>query len=284
MSRIVFTLAWLLGALLWAVTAVAAPVSEPQAGGAPPEQELAAAVLLDLGTRSELYALAPDAPVVPASLTKIMSLYVLLDAVARGEFSLLDQVRVSAKADRMPGSSMGALTNRAYPLWEVLKGMAVGSGNDAAQAAAEHFPGGIEAFVARMNETARALGMTHSHFENPHGLHAEGQETTARDLALLAAAYLERFPQALALHTMPFAWHGETRTRNRNSLLERVPGVDGLKTGFVQASGYNIVVTAERDGIRLVGVVLGAPTAKKRDKQAERLLEWGFSGGAGREP
>jgi len=239
--------------------------------------DAAAALLLRLDTGETLVSQAPETAVPPASLTKIMTLYVLFHAMEEGVIGMLDEVQVSAQADRIGGSSMGALTNHSYPMWQVLKGIAVASGNDAAQAAAEHYPGGEEAFVARMNATARELGMQDTHFANAHGLHHPTQTTTAADMLLLAADYLRRFPQALRLHSMPFAWQGTVKLRNRNRLLGACRGVDGLKTGYVRASGYNLVVTARRNGVRLVGVILGAASPSQRGKAATALLERGFA-------
>lgn len=239
--------------------------------------EVASALLMELNSDEMLFSQSPDVATPPASLTKVMTLYVLFDAVEKGEISLLDRVRVSAKADRVGGSSMGALTNHEYSLWEVIKGVAVASGNDAAQAVAENFPGGYETFVARMNATCQELGLNATHFENPHGLHHEAQTTTAQDMLILAAHYLRRFPQTLRLHSMPFSWQGEVKLRNRNRLLGTYSGVDGLKTGYVRASGYNVIVTARRNGVRLVGVILGASSPGKRGKVARKLLEQGFA-------
>lgn len=236
-----------------------------------------AALLMVLDSGEMLVSQAPETQVPPASLTKVMTLHVLFQAIEEGSLCLLDEVTVSAKADRTGGSSMGALTNRSYPMWQILKGIAVASGNDAAQAAAEHYPGGEEAFVARMNQTAQELGMLDTHFANAHGLHHPSQVTTASDMLLLAADYLQRFPQSLRLHSMPFAWQGTVKLRNRNRLLGECRGVDGLKTGYVRASGYNVVVTARRNGVRLVGVILGAPSVSRRTKAAMALLEQGFS-------
>ncbi len=236
-----------------------------------------AALVMNLSDGALLAQHAPELAVAPASLTKIMSLFVLFDAMEKGEISMLDQVRISAAADRTGGSSMGALTNRQYPLWTVMRGIAVASGNDAAQAAAEFFPGGYDAFIKRMNETARDLGMEHSYFVNPHGLPDPRQISTARDMLALAAEYIRRFPQALRFHAMPFCWNGEQKLRNRNKLLGSCPGVDGLKTGYVRQSGYNVIVTAKRGGVRLVAVILGAPGPKRRAKEAARLLEAGFA-------
>lgn len=235
-----------------------------------------AAMTVNMEDGSVLFAHNAYEAVPPASLAKIMSLYVAFDAVEKGVLSLVDSVPVSHRADATGGSSMGILTGRGYPLWQILKGMAVASGNDACVALAEFYPGGFDAFVQRMNDAARELGMHDSGFANPHGLNAPTQLVTARDMITLAEAYLRRFPQALRLHSMPFAWYGGAKLRNRNNLLGQFPGADGLKTGYVNASGYNLVATARRDGVRILAVVLGAPSPKVRTAEAGRLLEAGF--------
>lgn len=266
--------------LLLALPFAAFAATHNQKAAAPSSDEQAydaeSALLMDLDSGAMLVNQAPEAAVPPASLTKIMTLYVLFEALERGDISLLDQVTVSAKADRTGGSSMGALTNRSYPMWQIIKGIAVASGNDAAQAAAEHYPGGEAAFVAQMNQTAQNLGLKQTRFANAHGLHHPEQTTTAEDMLLLAADYLKRFPFALRLHAMPFAWQNDVKLRNRNRLLNQCKGVDGLKTGYVRASGYNVVVTAKRNGVRLVGVVLGAKSPARRAKTARAMLEKGF--------
>lgn len=162
-------------------------------------------------------------------------------------------------------------------LIELIKGISVASANDAAQAVAEHLGGGSAAsFVARMNGKARELGMTRTRFMNPHGLPAKGQVTTARDMMTLSRSYLDRFPESLTIHSMrEYTYHNKT-LRNRNRLLAHYPGADGIKTGFVCASGYNIIATAKRDNVRMMAVVLGARTPKLRARETERLLDVGF--------
>ncbi len=256
--------------------AVDIPRQEPQVAPEEPQFQARAAMVVNMEDGSVLFAHNADEAVPPASLAKIMSLYVAFDAVQKGIFSLVDSVPVSKRADATGGSSMGIVTGRAYPLWQILKGMAVASGNDACVALAEFYPGGFDAFVARMNAVAKELGMYDSGFANPHGLNAPTQLVTARDMLILAEAYLRRFPQALRLHSMPFAWYGGAKLRNRNKLLGQFPGADGLKTGYVNASGYNLVATARRDGVRILAVVLGAPSPKVRTAEATRLLEAGF--------
>jgi len=170
------------------------------------------------------------------------------------------------------------------PLEELIKGMAVDSGNDACVAAAEHISGSVEDFVAAMNRKARELGMNNSNFVNPNGLPAKGQVTTARDMAKLSAAYLQRFPESLRVHSMRCYTYNNITQRNRNRLLGTCPGVDGLKTGWIVASGYNLAATAKRGNTRLLAVLLGAPTPGARAEETARLLEDGFERVASNSP
>ncbi len=274
--------------LLLTLSLLLSPCSAAAAdkGGAsdPHQFKAKSAMVMNMFDGSVLFEQSPDTPVAPASLTKIMSLYVAFDAIGKGCLTLADSVPVSARADKTGGSSMGIVTGRSYPLWQILKGMAVASGNDACVAMAEYYPGGYDAFVARMNEMARELGMENSSFVNPHGLNVATQTVTARDMLRLAGDYLRRFPQALRLHSMPFAWYGGAKLRNHNKLLGQCPGVDGLKTGYVNASGYNLVATAKRDGIRIIAVLLGAPSPKVRTLEARKLIETGFDLAQAKDP
>jgi len=158
-----------------------------------------------------------------------------------------------------------------------MKGMAVASGNDACIAVAQHVAPDVETFVKRMNRKAKALGMRDSHFVNPNGLPAKGQTTTARDMLTLAANYLQHYPDALKIHSLTSITHNDSTRRNSNRLLGEVDGVDGLKTGYVDASGYNIIVTAKRGGHRIVAVVMGGASAKARNREAKRIIEACFA-------
>jgi len=159
---------------------------------------------------------------------------------------------------------------------DLLKGIAIASGNDACIATAEHLSGSEEVFVSKMNEKARSLGMKDSQFMNSHGMPAEGQYTTAMDMALLSRRYIQDHPEALALHsTTEFEYNG-IRQGNRNTLLQKNIGVDGLKTGHIEESGYHLVATAKRDGQRMIVVVMGCDKVRKRSPEAQKLLEYGF--------
>jgi D-alanyl-D-alanine carboxypeptidase (penicillin-binding protein 5/6) len=234
------------------------------------------AILLDMESGSVLFEQNADYLIAPASITKILTLYLVFEAIKQGQVRLSDKVEVSSRAAATGGSRMGLKAGTYVPLEEVVKGIAVVSGNDACVAAAEHISGSVERFVKKMNAKARELGMTSSEFMTPNGLPASGQVTTARDIARLSVAYLRRFPESLLIHSMQAYTYGKHSHHNANRLLGRCPGVDGLKTGFVCASGYNISATAKRNGTRVLAVVMGARNPWIRCSEAERLIEAGF--------
>ncbi len=217
-----------------------------------------------------------NASIPPASITKVLSLYLIFDAIRNGEARLWDKVTVSRRAAATGGSRMGLRAGDQVPLKEIIKGMAVVSGNDACVAAAEHLSGDVDVFVRQMNRKARELGMSNSVFKTTNGLPAPGQVTTARDIARLSMAYLNKYPESLHIHSMGTYTYANVTRRNANRLLGKCPGVDGLKTGFVSASGYNLSATAKRGDTRLIAVVLGAQTPGLRARETERLLEYGF--------
>ncbi|SPF34945.1 Penicillin-binding protein 6. Serine peptidase. MEROPS family S11 [Syntrophobacter sp. SbD1] len=234
------------------------------------------AIVLDLEDGRILFEQNADYLIAPASITKILTLYVVFEAIKQGEISLSDKVEVSRRAASTGGSRMGLSAGAVVPMEELIKGIAVVSGNDACVAVAEHISGNVERFVKKMNAKARELGMNSSHFMTPNGLPAEGQVTTARDIARLSSAYLHRFPESLAIHSMQSYSYGRHTHHNANRLLGKCAGVDGLKTGFVCASGYNISATARRNHTRIVAVVMGARNAWIRCCEAEKLIEAGF--------
>lgn len=234
------------------------------------------AILIDTRDNRVLYEKNADSLIAPASITKVLSLYLIFEAIRDGRARLWDNVNVSYRAASTGGSRMGLRAGDQVPLEEIIKGMAVVSGNDACVAAAEHFSGSVEQFVREMNIKARMLGMRNTVFMTPNGLPAKGQLTTARDISRLSLAYLHRFPESLNIHSMcTYTYRTETH-RNANRLLGKCPGVDGLKTGFVCASGYNLAATAKRGDVRLLAVVMGAPSAGTRASETEKLLEYGF--------
>lgn len=234
------------------------------------------AILIDMESGCVLYEQNADSPIPPASITKVLTLYLVFEAIKEGQVHLWDQVEISSRAAATGGSRMGLRARTRVPLEELIKGMAVVSGNDACVAAAEHISGNVERFVRKMNAKARDLGMTNSRFMTPNGLPASGQLTTARDISKLSIAYLRRFPESLTIHSMQSYSYGKNSHHNANRLLGKCPGVDGLKTGFVCASGYNISATAKRNGTRVLAVVMGARTPWIRYTETEKLIEAGF--------
>ncbi len=234
-------------------------------------------ILFDLDRGKTLYEQNADRSVPPASLTKILSMYVALDAVKAGKVSLKDQVRVSKRAANTGGSRMGLRAGDRVPLEKLLMGMAVSSGNDASCAVAEHIAGSEAAFIRLMNAKITKLGLSRSAFKTTHGLPAKGQTTTARDMLTISRRYLADHPTALRYHSTRSIRHNGMVTTNKNPLLGQYKGADGLKTGWTNASGYNIVTTAKRGNVRLMAVVLGATNSQVRAQEISRLMDAGFA-------
>ncbi|MDD2673034.1 MAG: D-alanyl-D-alanine carboxypeptidase [Syntrophales bacterium] len=246
-----------------------------KAAGAFPALKAKSAILMNMNSGAILYSQDADRRIQPASITKVLSLYLVHEAVSEERARMDDLVKVSRKAWRTGGSRMYIREGWKVPLEDLVKGMAVVSGNDACVAVAEHF-GGVELFVQEMNRKAREIGMTSSHFVNPNGLPAKGQFTTARDVLKLSKAYLTRFPESLSIHSMRYFTYGHVTQRNHNRLLQKCEDVDGLKTGYVRAAGYHIVATAKRGETRLIAVVMGTKNPRIRTVETRRLLDEGF--------
>ncbi|WP_243438428.1 D-alanyl-D-alanine carboxypeptidase family protein [Fundidesulfovibrio soli] len=236
-----------------------------------------AAYLMNMSNGKVYYTQNPDERIPPASITKVLTLYLIREALAQGRIKESTPIPVSALAIRTGGSTMSLYKGEKVPLSEIIRGISVVSANNACVAVAEYMgKGDSRKFVAQMNATARNLGMGRSVFKNPNGLPATGQFSTARDIASLSAAYLRRFPESLSIHSMTaHTYHGQTH-HNANALLSSYDGADGLKTGFVCASGYNITATAKRGNTRLIAVVLGARNPIARQVETTRLLDYGF--------
>jgi D-alanyl-D-alanine carboxypeptidase (penicillin-binding protein 5/6) len=251
---------------------------EPAAASiAPPRLASKSYYLVDFTTDKVLSANAADIQLAPASLTKLMTAYVVFGALQNGRIRLDDHARVSEKAWRMGGTRMFIEVNSDVGIEDLLRGLLIQSGNDAAVALAEHVAGTVDAFVGEMNAAAKNLGLQNTVFRNPHGLPARGHYTTARDLAVLAKAIIEEFPDFYSLYAeRQFAYNGIVQS-NRNALLWRDPTVDGMKTGYTDSAGYCLVTSAQRGGMRLIAVVLGAPTPRVRNDGAQKLLEYGFA-------
>jgi D-alanyl-D-alanine carboxypeptidase (penicillin-binding protein 5/6) len=240
------------------------------------EMRAKSAVLVEVSTGTTIYEQNADEPIEPASFTKILTLYLVNEALKNSTARLDDDVLVSEQAWRTGGSKMFLEVGSRVPLKEIIKGIAVVSGNDASVAAGEHLTGSLDAFVELMNPKSQELGMIRSRFLNPHGLPAKGHITTARDMAKMNLAYLRLFPKSLHVHSLlNFSYNGITQP-NRNGLLFLDSSVDGLKTGYVSSSGYHLAATAEREGMRLLAVVMGASSSAAREREAMKLLNFGF--------
>lgn len=253
-------------------------VAEPTGSTAPaPRLASKSHYLVDFATNRVLAASAADVPVEPASLTKLMTAYVVFAAIKAGRIRLDDHVVISERAWRTGGTRMFIELNSQVGVDDLLRGMLIQSGNDASVALGEHVAGSVEKFVNEMNAAAKVLGMDDSEFRNPHGLPARGHVSSARDLAVLAKAIIADFPEFYGLYAeREFSYNGITQ-HNRNALLWRDPSVDGMKTGHTDAAGYCLVSSAERNGMRLIAVVMGAESARARNDGAQQLLNYGFA-------
>lgn len=270
-----------LAAPLLALFSLAAAAQAPQ----PPEIAAKSYLLLDVSANQILAQRDIDMPVEPASLTKLMTGYLVYDALKSKKISLQQKLPVSERAWRMPGSRMFIDPKMQVPVDDLIKGMIVQSGNDATVALAEGVGGTVENFVNLMNQQAKALGMKNTAYKNPEGLTAPGHTTTARDLSILATRLMQDFPEDLPYYGIKKYRYQGTPTANdtnRNMLLFRDPTVDGLKTGHTDAAGYCLIATAKRDfpnlqGRRLLAIVLGASSETARANEAQKLLNWGYT-------
>jgi len=242
----------------------------------PPSIDARAYILQDHDSGRVLAEKNADEKMEPASLTKIMTAYVAFAELRQGTIALDDMVRVSEKAWRMQGSRMFIEVDTQVSVEDLLMGVIVQSGNDASVALAEHVTGSEEAFAALMNQHAARLGMTGSHFVNSTGLPDPDLYVTARDLATLAHAIIQDFPEYYEWHAVREYVFNDITQRNRNKLLWRDDSVDGIKTGYTSSAGYCLVASSKRDGMRLTSAVLGSKSTKSRAKQSASLLAFGF--------
>jgi serine-type D-Ala-D-Ala carboxypeptidase (penicillin-binding protein 5/6) len=276
-------------ALLLCVFSLGAIAQEPQA----PEIAARSYLLLDVTSGQLLAQKDIDTPVEPASLTKLMTAYLMFDALKAKKIDLKQAMPVSERAWRMGGSRMFIDPKMQVPVEDLIKGMIVQSGNDATVALAEAVAGSVEKFVELMNRQAAALAMKSTGYRNPEGLTEAGHTTTARDLATLATRLMQDFPEYVGYYAIKkYRYEGTPATNdtNRNLLLFRDPTVDGLKTGFTEAAGYCMIATARRDfanlsaagssqpgGRRLLSIVLGTASESARANESQKLLNWGFT-------
>ncbi len=251
----------------------------------PPEIAARNYILLDITANQVLAAKDIDAPVEQASLTKLMTGYLVFDALRAKKITLEQKLPVSVRAWKMPGSRMFIDPKMQVPVDDLIKGMIVQSGNDATMALAEGVGGTAENFVKLMNDQAKAFGLTGTSYKNPEGLTEPGHLTTARDLSVIASRLMRDFPEYMHYYsTKHYSYPGTPASNgtNRNSLLFRDPTVDGLKTGHTAAAGYCLVSTAKRDfpGVgerRLLSIVLGAASENARANESQKLLNWGYT-------
>lgn len=241
------------------------------------------AILIDAGSGAVLYAKKPDEPFPPASMSKLMTLALIFKALKAGQLHLEDEFIMSEHAWRTGGapsgtSAMFVPVNTRVTLNDLVQGLIVQSGNDAAIAVAEGMAGSEDGFAKAMNVEAKRIGLTNSKFANPTGLYHPDQLMTARDLAKLASFLMTEYPKYYPLFSEKTFKYRRFTFRNRNQLLFKDLGVDGLKTGYIKESGYGITASAVQDGRRLIAVVAGLTSKNERWKEAERLIQWGFRG------
>lgn len=242
----------------------------------PPAFEAKSYLLTDFHTGTALAGLEPDQRLPPASLTKIMAVYVVLYELAQGKLKLDDLVTISEKAWRAEGSRTFVEINKRVPVEVLLKGVIVQSGNDATIALAEHVAGDERTFAELMNQHARRLNMQNTHFTNSTGLPDPDHYTSVRDLNILTRALISDFPQYYPWFKLKEFTYNSITQRNRNLLLWRDPSVDGVKTGHTNEAGYCLVASAEREGMRLIATVMGTPSEKARVEAVQALLGYGF--------
>ena len=263
--------------LLLIVSFAAAPVFAATPIPSAPAVDARSYILVDYRTSRILAAQEPDARMEPASLTKLMTAYIVFEQLAAGKLKLDEPVVVSEHAWRSEGSRTFIELGKPVSVQLLILGMIVQSGNDATIALAERVAGTEETFVQLMNTYAKRLGMVGTHFENSSGLPAANHYTTAHDMSLLAIAMIRDFPQYYKWYSVREFEHNGIKQQNRNGLLEKDPTVDGLKTGHTDSAGYCLVSSALRDSMRLVSVVLGSTSMKARENASAALLNYGFT-------
>ncbi|WP_206931052.1 D-alanyl-D-alanine carboxypeptidase family protein [Roseococcus thiosulfatophilus] len=236
-----------------------------------------AAIVLDHQTGNILVSHHADALRHPASLTKAMTLYMLFEAMQGGRLALNSPIRMSAEAQSRPPSKLGLPVGTLFSVETAILALVTRSANDVAAAVGEHLAGSEEAFARQMTLRARQLGMTRTVFRNASGLPDPDQVTTARDMALLGRRLLQDFPQHYHYFSATHFRHNQGLIRSHNGMLVDYPGTDGIKTGYIRASGYNILTSAERGGVRLVGAVFGGSNWRERNAQMASLFDEGFA-------
>lgn len=243
--------------------------------------DVKSAILIERDTGQVLYQKNSNEELPPASMTKIMTMLLIMDAIEKGKLTWNEKIRTSEYAASMGGSQIFLEPGEEMTTKEMLLGIAIGSGNDAAVAMGERIAGSEEAFVEKMNEKAKELGLTHTHFENTTGLPVSGHYSTAHDMAVMAKELL-KYEDITKFTGMYEAYLRENTAKkfwlvNTNKLVRFYPGVDGLKTGFTSEAKYCLTATAQKNGMRVIAVVFGAPTSKDRNAQVTKMLDYAFS-------
>ena len=274
-------LVWIALTCLFSMTSAAnVPLTEALGNGPPipaaPKLQASGYLLVDAINGEILVEHNAEEPLPPASLTKMMTAYIAEREITAGRMSFDDQVPVSVKAWKTGGSRMFIREGTEVRLEDLLRGIIIQSGNDASVAVAEYIAGSEDVFADVMNQTAISLGMTNTQFKNATGLPQEGHYTTAKDLSILAARIIQDFPDTYPIYEEKNFTYNGIKQANRNSLLFRDPTVDGLKTGHTEEAGYCLVASAERDGFRLISVVMGTASEKAREQETTKLLQYGF--------
>ncbi len=273
MSKRVMTQLVVAMVAVWgAMTATAAPIIIPAA----PQIGAESYLVIDAATGDVLASENARMRLPPASLTKIMTSYIIADEIEQGRITLDDRVPISVKAWRMEGSRMFIREGTEVSVADLLRGIVIQSGNDASVAMAEYIAGDEEAFAGLMTQTAKSLGMNNTNFMNATGLPDEMHYTTAEDLAILTRALINRFPEHYAIYSEKYFSYNDIRQANRNALLWRDDSVDGVKTGHTQAAGYCLVASAMENDTRLISVVMGARDERTRAAESQKLLNYGF--------
>ncbi len=263
-------------ALLGVMLALLSTTTNAQMIPSAPNVEARGYILMDAASGQILVEHNAHEPLPPASLTKIMTDYIVARELHQENLALDDKVTVSVNAWRMGGSKMFIREGTQVDVEDLLRGLVIQSGNDATVALAEHIAGGEDAFAEMMNQQAQTLGMKNSYFVNATGWPDERQVTTAYDMAVLARALIRDFPENYALYREKSFTYNNITQQNRNLLLWRDPSVDGMKTGHTEAAGYCLVASAEREGMRLISVVMGTDSEQARARESQKLLNYGF--------
>lgn len=283
LSKIKYRLVALLTAVALCLPAFANPVipiptqpQQPTFSPSTPDLDATGFIVIDANSGKVLTEKNSKTRMPPASLTKLMSMYIISSALKSGHIHMDDKVLISTKAWKTEGSRMFVKVNSEVPVKDLLQGVIVASGNDATVALAEHVAGSEDAFVSMMNQQAQLLGMKDSHFMDSTGLPNKDHYSTPYDLALLSQAYIKNFPEDYSFYSEKWFTYNNIKQPNRNRLLWRYQYADGLKTGHTNEAGYCLVASAKKDGMRLISVVMGAPNDEARTEDSIRLLTYGF--------